>query len=67
MTDSIIEVEGLFHDLLQKVEDRRRRGLSRRAQHYRSRGWHDLAEVIETEEGKQVVRNGMQDILDWIK
>lgn len=36
---------------------------SNRAQHYRDKGWDDMAEVIETQEGKHIVRNGLKHIV----
>jgi len=33
----------------------------------RAMGWHDLADVIERQEGAQIVRDGMGDVLHWLK
>lgn len=32
---------------------------------YRLRGWNDLADVIAYQEGREIVRHGMQDIINW--
>lgn len=32
----------------------------------RAKGWHDLADVVEKQEGRQIVREGMADVLEWI-
>lgn len=60
------EVAAAFDKMNAAIERQRRAGLVRRAAPYRERGWNDLADVIENQEGKQVVRNGLSDVLDWL-
>lgn len=58
-----VEVKGAFEDFKARID---RAGRSMRASPHRARGWNDLADVIENQDGKMAVRNGMRDVLDWL-
>lgn len=60
----LIEISAAFNDVTAKMHAM---SLHAKALPYRRRGWNDLADVIENEEGKHIVRNGMADVLDWLK
>jgi hypothetical protein len=66
MTATTEELKAAFDHFAAAVERKRQAALVKRAQPYRARGWNDLAEVIENETGKQIVRNGLSDVLDWL-
>lgn len=59
-----VEVKSAFKDFKAGID---RAGRAMRASPHRARGWNDLAEVIENDEGKQIVRNGLSDVLDWLE
>ena len=63
---TIQDIQSAFKKISQGVERSRKMSLIKKAKPYRDRGWNDLAEVIEKEEGRRIVRDGMSDILDWI-
>lgn len=63
---TVQEVVAAFDKMSAAIERQQHNARVRRAAPYRERGWNDLADVIENQDGRQAVRNGLSDVLDWL-